>query len=204
MPLVRECGNHDVGNVVRIDERLTNVARGQRDFSGQQRREQVALTEVLVEPARTHQCPLDAGQSHDVFAALRLRFAPSGEQDNLSHAIRDSQIGKRPDVIGGALRRQIGVVRDVGRVCARDRCVPGRRIVPVEGRFSQSAGNPSRDPLGPEPLDHTAPGLAGPAQHQSGSCTHLGSSLRRIDRRVTLPLCVGPHHERDGAPLKVV
>jgi len=27
--------------------------------------------------------------------------------------------------------------------------------------------------------------------------------LRRIDRRVTLPLCVGLHHGRDGAPLKV-
>ena len=72
----RCCG--DIGNVVRIDEGLGHLSRGQGDVTGQDHVQELSFGEVLIEPARAQDGPFQSRVLNDLLAALRLFFATPG------------------------------------------------------------------------------------------------------------------------------
>lgn len=83
MPLVRERGDNYICDVVRIDERFEHGARRQGNLAGQHAVDQIALGEVLIEPARVDIGPDDAGRLQRRFRALRTGFVAAGQQHDV-------------------------------------------------------------------------------------------------------------------------
>lgn len=123
---VRHRSNRDVGDVVGIDKRLTHVACGQRDHTFQDRAEEVAFIEVLIEPRRADQRVGQARVADDLLAALSIRLTPARQQNNLAHARRLAIGHELRDVPWRFGDGQVGVVSDVHRIDTRKCCGPAR------------------------------------------------------------------------------
>jgi hypothetical protein len=54
----------------------------QRDLAGQNAIQQIALREILIEPARAHDRPRNAGSLQFRLGALCARLASAGQQDH--------------------------------------------------------------------------------------------------------------------------
>ena len=70
-----ECGGHHVSDIVDVDERLRHWTGGQRDLAGQHAVDQIAFAEILIEPACTHDGPVDAARLQHGFRPLRAGLA---------------------------------------------------------------------------------------------------------------------------------
>jgi hypothetical protein len=70
-----EYGRGDVGDVVRVDDRLADATGGERDGAVEHGVEEEVLAEVLGEEAAPLDGGLDPGVQLDVFARLRLGLA---------------------------------------------------------------------------------------------------------------------------------
>ncbi|MFC4008567.1 hypothetical protein ACFOY2_15150 [Nonomuraea purpurea] len=74
MAVPGERGGCDVGDVVGVDERLTPLSGGQRQLTGTQGLHEQVLAEVLREPGRPQDRPLQAGRAQGRLDRLLMRL----------------------------------------------------------------------------------------------------------------------------------
>jgi hypothetical protein len=108
VPIVRQRGHSDIGDVVGIDER--HRPGRQRDLAGQNAIQQIALREILIEPASTHDRSRNAGSLQFRLGALCARLPSAGQQDHPLQPGPACNGGKLGYRFGRAFHRQVGLV----------------------------------------------------------------------------------------------
>ena len=161
--LLAQRGDRDVGDVVYVDDRFANIAGRQSDHTVQCGLPQIALAEVLRKPGRTHQGVFQAAVPHDVFAALGVVLAATGQQDQALYPCRGRCAGQGLDLLRCPREGQVGKIGDIRGMRARERGWPGVRVVPIERRRRMPRSTTHRVATLGELRGDAAPGLpAGP------------------------------------------
>jgi hypothetical protein len=174
VPAVGQCGGDHLGDVVGVDERLSGLPDRQHDLAGQDRGQEEALAEVLVEEAGPDDGPLRSGLAHDRLGSLGRRLAPTGQEDQPGHTSADRLGGEGRDGLRGPREGEVGLVADVDRTDAVQGSRPGVGVLPVERRLRGAGADPHGSAAGGEQLRDPPAGLAGAAEDQDG----LGGGLR--------------------------
>jgi hypothetical protein len=165
-----EGGGRDVGDVLGVDERLAHIADGERDLAGEHRLEQVALAEVLAEPAAPHDRPLVTGVLHQALGPLGLVLAAAREQHEPPGAGLHGQPREGADRVGGAWQRKIGEEGHVHRHSLAQSGRPRRTVLPVKRRLAPARTHPRRQAAGPKAFHHA------PAPPQGHHCADTVTS----------------------------
>ena len=148
-----------------------DVSCRENDLAGEHRVEQVVLAEVLVEPARPHDRPVDPGRLHDLFGALGLVLTAPGEQNQPLHSTRHRQLDERSDRVDCSWHRQIRVVRQIDATRRRVGPAPRWRDPP-----SRTVARRSESRSAPEVR---APRAAPPRGGRSCPCRQARASVVR-------------------------
>ena len=174
MPVFGERRHRHVGDVLDVDERLAHPVDGQRELAREHGLEEVALAEVLREPAAAHDRPVGARVLHGTLGALGLLLAATRQQHEPPHAAGDGLLGERRHRLGRAGHGEIREVGHVHRVDAAQRGLPGRGVLPVEARLARAGTCDRGDVARRETLHHAPAGLAGGAEDQ---CVGVGGGV---------------------------
>lgn len=163
VPVRGQRGDHHVGYVVSVHERLADLWGGQCHLAGADELLEALLAEVLREEGAAHDGRRGAGGQHGPLGLLCLGLAAPGQQHQSAHAGVDSGGGEPADGVHGTRRHQVRVVDQVGRRDAVQHRCPGRRVVPVERRGDGPGADADRDTEVGESLCHPAAGGTGRA-----------------------------------------
>ena len=145
MPVLRQRGDGDVGDVLDVDERLAHVAERQRQRALDDALEEEALAEVLGEPAAADDRGRRVERLHGLLGLLRLGLAAAREQHEPADALRPAAISReRGDRLGRAGDGEVGVVGQVGRGRPAGGGGPGGAVVPVEPRRARAGAERAR------------------------------------------------------------
>ena len=136
--VVGERRHRDVGDVVRVDERLRRLPGGKGDDTGEHVVAEVVLAEVLTEPRGAYDRQLRAGGSNGPLGLLGLGLTATGQQHQSRDSLRDGELGKCADRLDRAGHGEVGLVGNVGRCDAVERRTPGRSVLPVERRLGRA------------------------------------------------------------------
>ena len=159
----------DIGDVVRVDERLSDVTGWERDLAGQNHVKELSFGEVLAEPAGANHGPLDARTLDDLLAQLRL-FLPATRQENLPpHSPLHGSLDEVADGVRRTGDGKVGGVADVRSSNSLERGVPGALVVPIEGGIAAPRRDAGRHATGRESLHYPTAGLAGPTENECES-----------------------------------
>src|SRR5262249_22548470 len=174
----------DIGNVIGVDERLADIPDWHCNLTLQDRVHQEAFAEVLVEPARTYHRPLRTGISNGLLTALRFRLTAAGQQDEPRHAPADRGFCKRLDHAVGSGYRHIRVARHIRLPDVRERTIPRRWLIPIEGHLRGPRSTPDGQSLRAQPFGHSATSLPGSPKYQRPCSSHTSHLLRAPVTRV--------------------
>ena len=169
----------DVRNVVRVEERLGDIGRGQRDHPVEHRLEQEVLAEVLREPGAAQHRPLGARTAHAVLGRHGLGLAAPGQHHQPARAVRHRRPGDGRDPPGRAGEGDVRVVAEVRRVNAVERRRPGGVVVPVEWHLAGTRSDAHVRAEVAQPRRDPAAGLACPAKYECRRHASESTSTRR-------------------------
>ena len=106
-------GDHDVGDVAGVDERLCDVSGRRGERAGEHQLQPEALAEVLVHEARAYERPLCTRLADGLLTAKRSVLVPTGEQHQAADAALDRLRRERLDPLASAGEGEVGLIRDV-------------------------------------------------------------------------------------------
>ena len=157
-------------------ERLRHRPGRQRDLAGQNAIQQIALREILIERARTHDRPRNAGGLQFRLGALCARLASAGQQDHPLQPGPARNGGKLGYRFGRAFHRQVGLVGHIGAGDAVKRRCPAFWPFPVERRFGGTRDRSCGDAARPEPRIDAAPVFPPPPMMRIVPCDMILTS----------------------------
>jgi len=129
-------GRHcDIGDVVRVDERLPDLPGWERDFAGHHHVKERSFGEVLAEPAGANDGPLDVRTLDDQLALLRLLFSATGQENQAPDPVLHGSLDEGADGVRRPGDGEVGGVADVRRSHSIERGGPRALVPPVEGRI---------------------------------------------------------------------
>ena len=96
----RQRGDGDIGDVVHVDEWLSDVTGRKRDLTREDHVEELSFGEVLGEPAGAHNRPLDARTLDDQLTPLRLFLPATRQEDQPPDPVLHRSVDEGLDRIG--------------------------------------------------------------------------------------------------------
>ena len=142
MFLLGQCCGCEICQVVKINERFPHTTCWKDQPASLYRPEQKMFAEVLGEPRRPHDRPVEAGLLDRTLAGAGALFAAARQQHKPAHPMGPRSISELCHEVRDAGESKVGGVADVCRAHAAEGGVPSRGLSPVERMRGSPGGYP--------------------------------------------------------------